>query len=136
MTTYALDTNVCITFINGRSAALRERFSTALATGDTLSVSTVVVFELRYGAAKSQRPLTTAARVDQFLAGPIEVMELDADDAAEAGSVRAELAGAGMSIGSYDVLIAGQARRRGLTVVTGNVSEFGRVPGLAYEDWG
>lgn len=56
-------------------------------------------------------------------------------DPREAGTVRAELETAGKPIGAYDVLIAGQARRRGVTLVTSNVSEFDRVAGLKWEDW-
>jgi tRNA(fMet)-specific endonuclease VapC len=59
----------------------------------------------------------------------------DDEDAREAGRVRAELELAGKPIGAYDVLIAGQARRRAATLVTSNVTEFTRVVGLKLEDW-
>ena len=49
--------------------------------------------------------------------------------------MRAELEIVGKPIGAYDVLIAGQARRRGATLVTSNVDEFERVAGLKWEDW-
>lgn len=135
MTGYALDTNACIVLINGRSPLVRERFARAHAAADTLVVPTVVLFELWYGVAKSQHPDQTAARLHAFLAGPFDVLSLDEHDAAEAGAIRAALERAGTPIGAYDLLIAGQARRRGLTVVTANVAEFGRVAGLAWEDW-
>ena len=72
------------------------------------------------------------ARVDalQFV-----VLEFDQDDARHAGEVRAHLASKGTPIGPYDVLIAGQARARKLTLVTHNTTEFQRVPGLKVEDW-
>ena len=59
----------------------------------------------------------------------------DDDDAREAGLARAELEAAGKPLGAYDVLIAGQARRRGATLVTANVAEFDRVAGLKWQDW-
>jgi len=54
---------------------------------------------------------------------------------ANAGALRAQLGRQGRSIGPYDALIAGHARSRGLTLVTDNVAEFTRVPGLATENW-
>lgn len=135
MIAYALDTNVCIALINGRVPSIRERFAQAHAAGDALAVSSVVVYELRYGAAKSQQPEATTARLDAFLAGPVEILPFDEDDAADAGAVRAVLERSGTPIGAYDLLIAGQARRRGQTLVTANADEFRRVAGLAWEDW-
>ncbi|MDQ6672173.1 MAG: type II toxin-antitoxin system VapC family toxin, partial [Chloroflexota bacterium] len=84
---------------------------------------------------KSQYPQASGARLEVFLAGPLDVLPLDEDDAVDAGAARAVLERAGTPIGAYDVLIAGQARRRGLTVVTANVSEFERVTSLSWEDW-
>ena len=49
--------------------------------------------------------------------------------------MRAELEAAGKPIGAYDVLLAGQARRLGATLVTSNVREFQRVVDLRWEDW-
>jgi tRNA(fMet)-specific endonuclease VapC len=71
------------------------------------------------------------ARVDALR---FEVLDFDREDARQAGELRARLAAAGTPIGSYDVLIAGQALARALTL-THNTSEFQRVPGLRIEDW-
>jgi len=98
-------------------------------------VSSVVSYELWYGVAKSGRREVNTERLDAFLAGPLELIDFDEDDAREAGTVRAELARAGKPIGAHDVLIAGQARRRRVRLVTSNAREFGRVPGLTWEDW-
>ena len=70
-----------------------------------------------------------------FFAGPINVLPFDDEDARAAGEVRATFEAAGTPIGSYDLAIAGQALRRRSTLVTANVSEFGRVAGLVWEDW-
>jgi tRNA(fMet)-specific endonuclease VapC len=67
--------------------------------------------------------------------GPIVVLPFEEGDAKIAGAVRANLEASGKSIGAYDLLIAGQALQRQLTVVTANVSEFSRVRGLAWQDW-
>ena len=63
------------------------------------------------------------------------VLEFDKEDARQAGEIRAFLASRGTPIGPYDVLIAGQAKARNLTLITHNTDEFGRVPGLRFDDW-
>jgi tRNA(fMet)-specific endonuclease VapC len=98
-------------------------------------LSSVVAFELWYGVGKSQRRESNTQRLEAFFAGPLEWGRFDEEDAREAGSVRAELESAGQPIGAYDVLLAGQARRRGATLVTSNAREFGRVRRLKWEDW-
>ena len=133
--TYLLDTNACIGLINGRPKEIRLRFRRAIGKEAILLLSSVVAFELWYGVAKSQRKEANTQRLEAFLAGPLEWVLFDEEDAQEAGRVRAELETAGRPIGAYDVLIAGQARRRGATLVTSNVAEFDRVTGLKWEDW-
>jgi tRNA(fMet)-specific endonuclease VapC len=133
--TYLLDTNACIALINGTPRGVRRRFQRAIAKDAAILVSSVVAFELWYGAAKSQRREANTERLQAFLAGPLEWIAFDDQDAREAGLVRAELERAGRPIGAYDVLIAGQARRRRATLVTSNVAEFARVAGLKWEDW-
>ena len=68
-------------------------------------------------------------------AGPFEWTLFDEEDARAAGTIRAELEALGRPIGAYDVLLAGQARRHGATLVTSNAKEFARVSGLKWEDW-
>ena len=134
--TYLLDTNACIALINGAPKAVRGRFQRAVRRDATVLLSSLVAFELWYGAAKSQRREANTERLQAFLAGPLGWIEFDDEDAREAGMVRAELEAAGKPIGASDVLIAGQARRRRATLVTSNVTEFSRVGGLKCEDWG
>lgn len=66
---------------------------------------------------------------------PFEVLEFDREDARQAGEIRATLALKGTPIGTYDVLIAGQAKARDLILVTHNTREFKRIRGLRIEDW-
>jgi tRNA(fMet)-specific endonuclease VapC len=133
--TYLLDTNACVALINGTPKEVRRRFRRAVARKATVQVSSVVAFELWYGVAKSQHLEANTERLSAFLAGPLEWIDFDEDDAREAGTVRAELERAGRPIGAYDVLMAGQARRRHARLVTSNAREFERVPGLTWEDW-
>jgi tRNA(fMet)-specific endonuclease VapC len=135
MSDYFLDTNICITLINGTSPNVRERLRRANDAGSNISVSSVVVYELWYGVDKSARREFNTARLETFLTGPFEIVDFDSDDAKVAGGVRADLERAGIPIGAYDVLIASQAKRRDATLVTSNVPEFTRVEGLRTEDW-
>src|SRR5215831_18670154 len=130
-----LDTNAVISMLNDRDSPVRRRIAEAIGEGGTFAVSVVVLFELRYGAAKSARPERNAQRIDDFLAGPVEVLPFMPEDAQEAGDVRAALEHAGTPIGPYDMLIAAQARRHGALLVTANTREFARVPRLRCEDW-
>ena len=135
MTTYLLDTNACIALINGTEINVRRRFKRAVARESVILLSSIVAFELWYGVGKSQRKDSNTQRLETFLGGPLEWALLDEDDARAAGSVRAELETVGRPVGAYDVLLAGQARRRGATLVTSNTKEFARVQGLKWEDW-
>jgi tRNA(fMet)-specific endonuclease VapC len=135
MTTYVLDTNACIALINGTEINVRRRFKRALARESVILLSSIVAFELWYGVAKSQRKDRNAQRLETFLGGPLEWALFDEDDARAAGTVRAELETVGRPVGAYDVLLAGQARRRGATLVTSSTKEFARVQGLKWEDW-
>lgn len=132
---YLLDTNACIAVINGHPATVRARIQKATAAGDQVLVSSVAVFELWYGVARSAKQEFNRKRLETFLAGPILMLPFEDADARVAGSVRAALEAAGKPIGAYDLLIAGQALRHNLTLVTANVSEFSRVKGLHWQDW-
>jgi len=130
-----LDTNAVIAVLNNPVSPVRTRIDAAITAGDTLAMSSIALFELRYGAAKSTRPERNAQRIADFLAGPIEVLPFEFGDAQEAGDIRAALERAGTLVGPYDVLIAAQARRRDALLVTANGREFARVPRLRFEDW-
>ena len=129
---WLLDTNAVIALVTGRSESLRRRVE-ASAPG-TLSTSAIVAHELYSGAYRS-RKIEFNLETLRLLFADLVILDLDREDARTAGEIRATLARQGTPIGPYDVLIAGQARARGLTLVTNNISEFQRVPGLALEDW-
>jgi len=132
---YLLDTNACIALINGKSPVLRTRFNKVLAEEAKVMVPSAVAFELWYGVAKSGRPEANALLVEAFLSGPVSLLPFEPEDAQVAGQVRAALEKVGKPIGAYDLLIAAQALRHELTLITANVREFGRVKGLEWEDW-
>jgi tRNA(fMet)-specific endonuclease VapC len=124
-----------IALLRNKPARVRERYREAQASGGCLAVSSVVLFELWYGVAKSSQVLENTERLRVFLSGDLDLLDFDDEDAQAAGQVRAALEKTGTPIGACDLLIAGQALRRGLTVVTANTSEFSRVTSLSWEDW-
>lgn len=127
---YLLDTNAVIAVLNDPAGVVAGRLRrTAPAE---VAVSVVVMHELYFGACKSQRRDRNLALVDALR---FQVLALETEDARHAGDIRAELAARGTPIGAYDLLIAGQARARGLVLVTRNLREFERVPGLSTENW-
>jgi tRNA(fMet)-specific endonuclease VapC len=127
---FLLDTNAVIALLNDATSTLAQR-ARREHPGD-IAISSVVACELYYGAFKSRRSLHNVALVDAL---QFTVLELDKEDARKSGEIRAFLASKGTPIGPYDLLIAGQAVARGTILVTHNIVEFARVPGLQIDDW-
>ncbi len=130
-----LDTNVVIALINRRSAMTRRRFEAQMAAGADIVLPAICLFEMRYGHARSNRRAASDRQLELFLDQGVGIAPFEAEDASHAGEIRAELEAKGTPIGFYDCLIAGQARRRGATLVTANTRAFERVPGLLVVDW-
>jgi len=133
---YLLDTNACIALINGKPPSVRAKFQKATDAGAQVFVSSVALFELWYGVAKSSRREFNKKRLEAFFAGPVHPLSFEDGDAEIAGAIRADLETSGKPIGAYDLLIAGQAMRNKLTLVTANISEFARIEDLDWADWG
>lgn len=130
MLRYLLDTNAVIALLNGRSALLARRLRRVHPA--EVGVSSIVLHELFYGAQKSARVAHNLAIVDGL---QLETVPFDREDARKSGEVRATLEKQGTPIGAYDVLIAGQALARDLTLITRNLREFERVAGLSARNW-
>jgi tRNA(fMet)-specific endonuclease VapC len=126
---YLLDTNGVIGLLDGHPRLLRN--VRARRTSD-IGLSVIVAHELYFGAHRGGHAAFNLARIDALQFEPVP---FDWDDARLAGAIRAQLATRGTPIGAYDLLIAAQARSRDVTLITHNVSEFSRVPGLRWEDW-
>jgi len=130
-----LDTNIAINVINRRVSSVRLRLAEQLRAGTEIGFPVVALFELRYGHARSDGRAESDRLLAEFLAPGIVVLPFESEDAAHAGDIRAHLESKGTPIGPYDCLIAAQARRRDAALVTLNVREFSRVPGLIVMDW-
>ena len=129
---YLLDTNICVLLIRQKSPPVLARLLQHPITD--IGLSAVTVAELQYGVQKSSQPAQNQQALDQFLL-PLTILPFDDTDAIAYGTIRADLEAQGLPIGSFDMLIAAQALKHNLTLVTNNVREFARVAGLTIEDW-
>jgi tRNA(fMet)-specific endonuclease VapC len=129
---FLLDTNAVIALIAGKPAVFAERVL-ACNEGD-VGLPSIVASELYYGAYKSSR-VDHNLETLRLLLDDLTVLDFSREDARVSGEIRADLARRGTPIGPYDVLIAGQAKARALTLITNNTGEFGRVAGLQHQDW-
>ena len=129
---YLLDTNICIYLIKKHPPEVLERFRQH--SPQDVAISTITLFELQYGVEKSQYRQRSEDALAKFLL-PLNLIDLDRSSAIEAATIRAQLEEKGMLIGPYDLLIAGLARSRGMTLITNNTKEFERVVGLYLENW-
>ena len=129
---YLLDTNTCVEYLRGRNALVRQRLANTPVAN--VFVCSVVLAELYIGALRSARPARNRAKIDAFVQ-PYRSIPFD-DAAADFHSqIRHHVEKLGTPIGPYDLQIAAIALVQGLTVVTHNTTEFGRVPNLPIEDW-
>ena len=129
--THLLDTQACVSILRGHPAALARMASHR---PSDLGVSMVTGFELYSGVEACRFPAKERARVELFLA-PLILVPFDQEAARTAANVRQKLEKQGRRIGPYDLLIAGQAITLDVILVTHNLREFGRVPGLRLETW-
>jgi tRNA(fMet)-specific endonuclease VapC len=126
-----LNTNICIHIINAKPAAVLQRFR-GYRMGE-IGVCSVVAAELAYGVAKSGSARNRQA-LDLFL-GPLEILPFDEAALWVYGDLRANLERKGTPIGALDALIAAHALSLQATLVTNNLAEFERIPGLQLDNW-
>jgi tRNA(fMet)-specific endonuclease VapC len=128
---YLLDTNIIIASMKGH-VAVRERLENTPLSA--LILSPVVLGELEFGAEKSAHSGRNRARLAE-LAERLPLAMLDAETSRCYGRIRATLESLGTPIGANDTWIAAQALAMDAVIVTDNVGEFSRVPGLVLENW-
>lgn len=131
MLKYLLDTNIVIYVIKRRPLAALEIFNREQGR---MAVSAITVAELVHGAEKSQFPARNLAVIEDFFSR-LAMLPYTPEAAWHYGSIRAALEQEGQTIGVNDLHIAGHARSLGLTLVSNNLREFERVPGLLLENW-
>ena len=131
MLRFLLDTNIVIYVLKRRPV---EVLSTFNANASRMAISSITLAELLHGAEKSTRVSENLSVIEDFCSR-LEVLPYGAKAAQHYGAIRASLEKMGQPIGVNDLQIAGHARSEGLVLVTNNVSEFMRVPGLQVENW-
>ena len=131
MLKYLLDTNIVIYTMKNRPEAVRKQFKKH---EGQMAISSVTLGELVFGAENSQHVDRNLEDIEEF-AARLEVLSFDNKAAYHFGQIRSELYKSGRPIGPYDMMIAGHARSAGLILVTNNMKEFKRVPGLMTENW-
>ena len=131
MLKYLLDTNIVIYVIKRRPLEVLSLFND---NAGRMAISSITLSELFHGAEKSALVSQNLRVVDEF-ASLIEVLPYSGKASAHYGAIRASLEKAGQTIGVNDLHIAAHARSEGLTLVTNNLGEFQRVPGLLTENW-
>ena len=131
MLKYLLDTNIVIYVIKRRPIEVLNTFNT---NANRMAISVVTLAELLHGVEKSSQPAANLAVVEDFCSR-LQVLPYTQKAAQHYGSIRTSLEAIGQPIGVNDLHIAAHARSEGLTLVTNNLGEFERVPGLLTENW-
>jgi tRNA(fMet)-specific endonuclease VapC len=131
MLRYLLDTNIVIYVLRQRPIEVLSTFNT---NASRMAISSITLAELMHGAEKSSRMSENLATVEDFCSR-LQVLPYGAKAAQHYGAIRAALEKIGQPIGVNDLHIAAHARSEGLVLVTNNMGEFARVPGLELENW-
>jgi tRNA(fMet)-specific endonuclease VapC len=131
MLKYLLDTNIVIYVIKQRPIAVLATFN--LHHG-RMAISSITLGELAHGAEKSSFPAKNLSIVEDFCSR-LQTLTYGEQAAYHYGSIRASLEKAGQPIGVNDIHIAAHARSQGLVLISNNLREFERVPGLLMENW-
>ncbi len=129
---FMLDTNICIYVIRKKPPQVLKRF-TAFEPSD-IGISSITLSELEYGVEKSTNREQNREALMAFL-GPLEIAAYDDLAAHHYGDLRAYLEREGFPVGSMDLLIAAHARSLSIPLITNNLREFKRIPGLLVENW-
>jgi tRNA(fMet)-specific endonuclease VapC len=129
---YLLDTNICIYIIKKKPVDVLKTVKTK--SKKDIYISSITVAELEYGVAKSRFPEKNKIALIGFLS-IFTILPFDDADAVEYGIMRAELEKKGKMIGPMDLLLAAQAKKKRLIIVTNNTREFERLEGLKIENW-
>ncbi|EAA5660877.1 type II toxin-antitoxin system VapC family toxin [Salmonella enterica] len=133
--TYMLDTCICSFIMREQPEAVLKRLEQAVLRRHRIVVSAITYAEMRFGCTGKKASPRHAQLVDAFCSRLDAVLAWDREAVDATTEIRAVLAAAGTPIGSNDAAIAGHAIASGAILVTNNVREFERVPGLQYEDW-
>ncbi len=129
---YMLDTNICIYAMKNKPEKVLQRLKQEI--DNEVCISSITLAELEYGMKHSSNPAKNEQALLRFLL-PLTILPFNEAAAYEYGTIRAYLQNKGTPIGPLDMLIAAHAKSENMILVTNNVREFERVPGLDIENW-
>jgi tRNA(fMet)-specific endonuclease VapC len=132
VTTYLLDTNICIYILKRKPINVFEKLQ--LLEPGTVGISSITAAELQFGISKSDFPEKNRSALEHFLI-PLEIFDFDYKAAINYGRIRSQLEKKGLPIGQLDMLIGAHAYTIGAVFVTNNLKEFNRIEGLQTENW-
>jgi tRNA(fMet)-specific endonuclease VapC len=135
VTTYMLDTCICSFIMREHPVAVLQRLAEEVTQNNRIVISAITYAEMRYGQIGKKASRKHKTLVDEFVKRLDEVLPWGRAAVDATVEVKAQLGKVGLLIGENDTAIAGHAIAAGCVVVTNNVREFSRVPGLSYEDW-
>lgn len=133
--TYMLDTNICSFIMRERPVLLLRNLQMHVEAKHEIVISAITYAELRFGAVGKKASLKHETMVNEFVDRVDHILPYGKDAVDYTASLKKELASKGTPIGNNDTMIAGHALSRGCVLVTNNMKEFNRVPGLQVEDW-
>lgn len=125
-----LDTNIVIAYFNG-SKMIMENIKSNI---DRISISSIVVAELDYGAKSSQNAKKNLEKMYRFI-DVIQVINFDLECAKICGTIKSRLRSLGRPTGESDVLIASVAIAHRAAIVTANKKHFENIEGLRIQEW-
>lgn len=129
---YLLDTNILIDISRRKLNIAYDLLMNSDAS--LFKVPAIVKAELLVGAEKSDKPNEERLRAETLLL-PFEIVPFDEECAVQYARIRAYLEAKGHPVSSNDYMIAATAIAHSAVLVTNNVDEFKRVPGLSIESW-
>lgn len=135
---YFMDTNIFSYIIKGNKKDVLEKFQSVKVSQD-LRISAVVAYEIEYGLQRMHDGKRKQQYQNYFelmlKANGVTITPFDNAAAVTSAKIRTDLENRGMPIGAHDILIAGHALSAQATLITNNLGEFSRVPGLLLENW-
>ncbi|MHB0992483.1 MAG: type II toxin-antitoxin system VapC family toxin [Burkholderiales bacterium] len=133
--TFMLDTNMCSFIMREMPKSVLDRLDQCVTSQGKIIISAITYSEMRFGTIGPKAKPKHVDMVDAFVQRLDGILPWDAAAVDETSRIRALLSRAGTLIGNNDAAIAGHAIASRSVLVTNNVGEFLRVPGLAFEDW-
>jgi tRNA(fMet)-specific endonuclease VapC len=130
-----IDTNIVVRAVKGREPVLLRNIRESLEQGTELAVSAITVHEAQVGVLRNDNPVTAVVKHQVFMQTVKHYWDFTRVDGLLAAEIRLDLMKIGMQIGPFDALLAAQALNHGVSFITNNTREFGRVPGLNCFDW-